>query len=473
MAVKWQALGSVGRGVGRTVGKLIGAPKAVVAKLAGTKFGAAVVRRARSGRVRFVLLRVMPTAALAALIAVPGSVNGDDESPPRPKVNFEQSGSLFTDDDYDDPLEARESGGDEDEDDIVQVGVGADEDDGDWNPSTAAVIDSLGRSGIPEVALQAYVRAEDTMAVSEPSCHVRWSLMAAIGRVESNHGRFGGAQLRADGYGTKPIRGIPLDGRPGVALIRDTDDGRLDGDAIFDRAVGPMQFIPSSWPRASSDGNGDGRSDPNNIFDAALAAARYLCGGGGDLQDPADRRAAVLRYNHSQEYADVVLSLAASYEDGRTDPLPHQEPAPNPPPALPDPPKPPPASVTDPPTAPPPSRPPTRPPSHPGTTSPPRPSTTTTSTTRPCPTTTVPPTTSSTTTSTTVPGSSTTTPSTTVVPPGGSDPLPGCGPPPTTTTTVPPTTSTTDPPSTTTQTTAPPTTTSSGSSSSSSSSTTP
>ena len=448
MAAKRQAVISVGKRIGRTIGNL------------------------SPGR-RFMVLRLLPSAALATLIALPGSVNGDDPSQERPKVSFEQSGSLFSDEPGE-PLEARASFGDEDSTgEIDEVGIGpdgTDPDAGEWNPSTAAVIDSLGRSGIPDVALQAYVGAQDTMAISEPTCHVSWSLLAAIGRVESNHGRFGGAQLRADGYGTKPIRGIPLDGRAGVALIRDTDDGRYDGDAIFDRAVGPMQFIPSSWPRASSDGNGDGRSDPNNIFDAALAAARYLCGGGGDLQDPADRRAAVLRYNHSQEYADVVLSLAASYEDGRTDPLPHQEPAPNPPPALPDPPKPPPASVTDPPTAPPPSRPPTRPPSHPGTTSPPRPSTTTTSTTRPCPTTTVPPTTSSTTTSTTVPGSSTTTPSTTVVPPGGSDPLPGCGPPPTTTTTVPPTTSTTDPPSTTTQTTAPPTTTSSGSSSSSSSS---
>lgn len=442
MAAKRQAIISSGRKIAQRIGKL-------------------------SGGKRFMLLRLLPSAALATLIALPGSVEGaHDRDGERPVFRFEQSDS-DSGDSVDDSLADRAAFVDDDGSDAEadDAGFDSDDDPGDeWNPSTAAVIDSLGRSGIPDVALRAYVRAQDMTAVSDPTCHVRWSLIAAIGRVESNHGRFGGAQLREDGYGTKPIRGVPLDGRPGVALIRDTDDGRLDGDAIFDRAVGPMQFIPSSWPIAAADGNGDGRSDPNNIYDAALAAASYLCGGGGDLRDAGARRAAVLRYNHSEEYADVVLSLAAAYEQGRTDPLPHVEPVDTDPPVLPAPPKPP-ASTTRPPTAPP-----VRPPSTPPTTRPPTtrpPGTTTTSTTRPCPTTTLPPT--STTTTTTAPGS--TTSSTTVVPPVGSDPIPGCPPPTTTTTTTAPptTTTTTDPPSTTTQTTSPASSSSSSSSSSSTS----
>ena len=134
------------------------------------------------------------------------------------------------------------------------------------------VIEALGRAASPRWRSRAYKGAERTRAGDDPACGLRWTLLAAIGRVESNHGRFGGAQLREDGYGTKPIRGIPLDGRPNVALIRDTDEGALDGDTTYDRAVGPMQFIPSTWRGVCADGNGDDRRDPNNIFDAAQGA---------------------------------------------------------------------------------------------------------------------------------------------------------------------------------------------------------
>ncbi len=284
--------------------------------------------------------------------------------------------------------------------------------------SSAPVVGALNASGIPEIALRAYRAAQATMAATDPGCGLRWSLVAAIGRVESNHGRFGGAQLRADGTTTRPIRGIPLDGRPGVATIRDTDNGALDGDSVYDRAVGPMQFIPSSWRFAGADGNGDGREDPDNIFDAALAAAGYLCAGDTDLRDPDQRAAAVFRYNHSDEYVSVVLALAEQYERGVRS-LPTEPAAPGGP-SLPSP-QLPPGSVTQPPFGrdpAPPSRPPT-------TTTTTRPSTTTTTspttttpsstttTTAPCPTTTTtvpdPSSTTTTTTTTTVPDPSSTT----------------------------------------------------------------
>ena len=188
--------------------------------------------------------------------------------------------------------------------------------------SSARVIERLGQSDIPEVALRAYTQAADRLAADDPDCGIRWTLIAAIGRVESNHGRFGGAELREDGYGTRPIRGIPLDGRENVALIRDSDRAELDGDARYDRAVGPLQFIPSTWRSIGVDANGDGRRDPNNIFDAAEGAARYLCSGGGNLRDMADQARAVRRYNNADEYVRVVLSLAQMYETGRVVPLP-------------------------------------------------------------------------------------------------------------------------------------------------------
>jgi Transglycosylase SLT domain len=213
--------------------------------------------------------------------------------------------------------------------------------------SSARVIDSLGESGIPTVAVDAYVRAADRLGSEDPGCGIRWTLLAAIGRVESNHGRFGGAMLRDDGYSTKPIRGIPLDGRPNVALIADTDAGVLDGDTQYDRAVGPMQFIPSTWRSVGVDGNGDGRRDPDNLFDAAYGAARYLCQGDADLRSAGGRAQAVRRYNNADEYVRVVLNLADMYETGAVarlpaiglppmEPVPPPRPSPGPPEPAPD-----------------------------------------------------------------------------------------------------------------------------------------
>jgi hypothetical protein len=263
--------------------------------------------------------------------------------------------------------------------------------------SSSQVIETLGAGGIPEVALEAYNGAADRLAADTPDCGIRWSLLAAIGRVESNHGRFGGAELRADGYGTRPILGIPLDGRANVALIRDTDGGRLDGDTTFDRAVGPMQFIPSTWRSVGVDANDDGRRDPNNMYDATRGAAGYLCDGGGDLTSIDDQARAVRRYNNADEYVRVVLSLARMYETGKVTPLPALPSLPTPPPL------PRPDRGTDPVVDPTPAA-----PSTPRTTVPRRPPTTTT-TTPPRPTTTVPPTTTSTVTPTTVPPTTSTT----------------------------------------------------------------
>jgi hypothetical protein len=176
----------------------------------------------------------------------------------------------------------------------------------------------LAADGIPAIALDAYRKAAAHVATSDPACGLPWTLLAAIGRVESNHGRFAGAVLHPDGTSTPKIIGIALNG-VGTALIRDSDGGRLDGDAVLDRAVGPMQFIPTTWQGYAADGNGDRITDPFNIYDAALAAAHYLCAAGGDLRATAGKTRAVLAYNHSDSYLALVLSLDATYA-GRTPP---------------------------------------------------------------------------------------------------------------------------------------------------------
>jgi hypothetical protein len=77
-----------------------------------------------------------------------------------------------------------------------------------------------------------------------------------------------------------------------------------------------MQFIPSTWEWAGRDGNGDGKKDPNNVYDAALAAGHYLCRNSWDLADQADLKRAILSYNNSQDYLNTVLSWFEYYRKG-------------------------------------------------------------------------------------------------------------------------------------------------------------
>ncbi|MGQ0840784.1 lytic transglycosylase domain-containing protein [Actinokineospora sp.] len=172
-----------------------------------------------------------------------------------------------------------------------------------------------GPLGIPGTMLDAYLRAARTLATTTPGCHLEWPLLASIGRIESNHAR--GGRVDASGRTAAPILGPVLNGG-GFAAISDTDGGRYDGDARWDRAVGPMQFIPSTWKGYASDGNGDGQTDPNNIYDATVGAGKYLCSGGLDMANPQARATAVFRYNHSDSYVRTVLFWADAYAKGVT-----------------------------------------------------------------------------------------------------------------------------------------------------------
>lgn len=190
------------------------------------------------------------------------------------------------------------------------LGVGTDGQDAQQIVATAST------SGIPSAALAAYQRAETVINAADPTCHLQWQLVAAIGRVESNHGRANGNTLSDDGVATPGIYGVALNGANATSEILDTDAGQYDQDAQYDRAVGPMQFIPSTWSVVGVDADGDGVRNPQDIDDAALGTAVYLCSGEDDLGTDAGRQAAVFRYNHSQSYVDLVLAIMQAYLDG-------------------------------------------------------------------------------------------------------------------------------------------------------------
>jgi membrane-bound lytic murein transglycosylase B len=178
------------------------------------------------------------------------------------------------------------------------------------------VVSTASASGIPAVALAAYQRAATVINAADRSCRMPWQLVAAIGRVESDHGRANGNVLTDHGVARPGIYGPALDGTHGTTLIKDTDAGQYDRDTTFDRAVGPMQFIPSTWAIVGVDADNDGQRNPQDIYDAALGSAVYLCSGPDDLSTGAGQRAAVFRYNHSQKYVDLVLAIEKAYARG-------------------------------------------------------------------------------------------------------------------------------------------------------------
>ncbi|MEZ5322302.1 MAG: lytic transglycosylase domain-containing protein [Microthrixaceae bacterium] len=187
--------------------------------------------------------------------------------------------------------------------------------DADDSVKVARATTDVAGSDLPTIALDAYWRAAIRVDEEQPTCNVGWWALAGVGRTESNHGRHAGGTLQPGGLPTVPIVGIPLDGTSGTRLIPDTDGGTLDGDPTVDRAVGPMQFIPGTWRRWAEDLSGDGRADPQNIYDAALAAARKLCADGGDLATGAGLRTAYFSYNRSLTYVERVLARSLTYRD--------------------------------------------------------------------------------------------------------------------------------------------------------------
>jgi len=165
--------------------------------------------------------------------------------------------------------------------------------------------------GIPAPALAAYTAAVTNVTTYVPSCQgLSWADLAALAQVESS--QMAGETIPADGTVTPPIYGPELNGTNGNRLVKDTDHGVLDADTVYDRAVGPMQILPSTWTSLRSRmhlplGN------PQNIFDAALTAAVYLCGDGRDLSDQSQLSAAIFEYNNSQQYVQQVESWIAVY----------------------------------------------------------------------------------------------------------------------------------------------------------------
>ncbi|MGW3667437.1 C40 family peptidase [Streptomyces sp. NPDC005141] len=175
---------------------------------------------------------------------------------------------------------------------------------------------------IPARMLTAYKKAVQQVGTYVPKCRgVRWPVLAGIAKVESNHAI--GRSIAAGGDIRPRIYGVLLNGSGAggnTTAFPDTDDGKWDGTANGERAVGPFQFLPSTWESVGKDANADKAADPHNADDAALGAAVYLCAGGRDLTQRTQLKAAILQYNHSNEYVANVLGWIDQYTAAAKEP---------------------------------------------------------------------------------------------------------------------------------------------------------
>ncbi len=121
---------------------------------------------------------------------------------------------------------------------------------------------------------------------AQDTCGMRWALLAAVGKIETDHGR-------------------------------STLPGVHSGEN-FAGAGGPMQFLAPTWAAYGVDWDGDGDKDRFDPVDAIWGAANYLCANGaGEGRE----RDALWAYNHADWYVDQVLDIAAGYEAAGTVPV--------------------------------------------------------------------------------------------------------------------------------------------------------
>lgn len=169
------------------------------------------------------------------------------------------------------------------------------------------------QTAIPARALQGYAEAALAEGQTDPGCHLAWNTLAGIGDIESGHGTHGGAHIDpATGNVTGTILGPALDGAGGTQAIPNTDPA-LDGPGPWARAVGPLQFLPSTWQDYGISAAAGKTPNPDNIDDAALTAAHYLCAAGGDLSTAAGWTKAIEAFNHDPSYAGKVRDAANQY----------------------------------------------------------------------------------------------------------------------------------------------------------------
>ncbi|MDO4631188.1 MAG: hypothetical protein Q4A82_02755 [Corynebacterium sp.] len=174
----------------------------------------------------------------------------------------------------------------------------------DWSQKRA------GPYGIPETALRAYAYA--AWSASKKNCNLGWPTLAALGEALSDHGQAHGSMLNDDGTTSIPLRGLNLFDPIHPQEVGDTDAGFFDGDPTKDIPIGPMQIMPSRWEQFNTAVESAGKSNPDNINDAALTLADFLCSVGSPSASDGWANG-IQQINANPEFVKHVHAIAKKY----------------------------------------------------------------------------------------------------------------------------------------------------------------
>jgi murein DD-endopeptidase MepM/ murein hydrolase activator NlpD len=154
-------------------------------------------------------------------------------------------------------------------------------------------------AGMPARAAQAYQSAAGRCEGLD------WTLLAAIGAVETNHGQHAGAALDpATGEARPWIFGPALNGQNHTAAIPiDRWSGWWGLTGPWQRAIGPMQFLPTTFDAHAVDADQDGTTNPHDIDDAVATTANYICASAWERVDGTAEVARIYNPGDADNYA--------------------------------------------------------------------------------------------------------------------------------------------------------------------------
>jgi hypothetical protein len=191
----------------------------------------------------------------------------------------------------------------------------------DLNTEAAGVAQGLISTGVPQNVAVSIEKGFSRLRSDHPECKIDGAMLAAVASNES-HGWWD--RVKDDGIMRPPLYGVSLDGSgkggnrtPHINKLSQADKDRFGVTGRYIKAVGPTQFLPSTWINVEKEHGA--QLDPQSMIDSTLATGLYLCNRAGIQNDPLasdDSAAKAFRgYNNSGSYVKSAMGHTAKFRE--------------------------------------------------------------------------------------------------------------------------------------------------------------